>query len=176
MNYDASNALLKALEEPQPYVRFVLTTSSIGKILPTILSRCLSVACDLPSEAEVRSRMGDRADVFLTAPHLASRFTESREGFDQMLEFVQRLGNSPASSALRLADDFRALSGELADEDDGERTSLAESLELLAILVTRNHPERPEWVKLILEAHRRLLGNVNARTLLDGLFVSMLMS
>lgn len=36
----AFNALLKTLEEPPPYVLFILATTEVHKILPTILSRC----------------------------------------------------------------------------------------------------------------------------------------
>ena len=37
---EASNALLKTLEEPPPHVIFILATTEAHKILPTILSRC----------------------------------------------------------------------------------------------------------------------------------------
>lgn len=37
---EALNAFLKNLEEPQENIFFVLTTPSIRKILPTVLSRC----------------------------------------------------------------------------------------------------------------------------------------
>ena len=37
---EASNALLKTLEEPPPHAIFILATTEAHKILPTILSRC----------------------------------------------------------------------------------------------------------------------------------------
>ena len=40
MNLEASNALLKTLEEPTPHTRFILITSHPDKLLPTIFSRC----------------------------------------------------------------------------------------------------------------------------------------
>ena len=36
----AFNALLKTLEEPPPHVIFILATTEVHKLLPTILSRC----------------------------------------------------------------------------------------------------------------------------------------
>ena len=38
---DAFNALLKTLEEPPDYLKFVLATTDPDKMLPTVLSRCL---------------------------------------------------------------------------------------------------------------------------------------
>jgi len=37
---EAANALLKTLEEPPPYVIFILATTEIHRVPPTILSRC----------------------------------------------------------------------------------------------------------------------------------------
>jgi len=37
---EATSALLKIIEEPPPYLTFILCTTDVHKILPTILSRC----------------------------------------------------------------------------------------------------------------------------------------
>jgi len=37
---DGFNALLKTLEEPPPYVKFIFATTHPNKVMPTILSRC----------------------------------------------------------------------------------------------------------------------------------------
>ncbi len=39
-NEEAQNAFLKALEEPQENLTYILTATNIDKILPTIASRC----------------------------------------------------------------------------------------------------------------------------------------
>jgi DNA polymerase III subunit delta' len=43
MNDESQNALLKTLEEPGDFAHFVLVSSSPGRLLPTIVSRCQSV-------------------------------------------------------------------------------------------------------------------------------------
>ena len=40
LTHEAANALLKTLEEPPPYVIFILATTEVHKMIPTILSRC----------------------------------------------------------------------------------------------------------------------------------------
>jgi DNA polymerase-3 subunit gamma/tau len=40
LSTNASNALLKTLEEPPPHVIFVLATTEVHKMLPTLMSRC----------------------------------------------------------------------------------------------------------------------------------------
>ncbi len=40
LSTSASNALLKTLEEPPPHVIFVLATTEVHKVLPTVMSRC----------------------------------------------------------------------------------------------------------------------------------------
>jgi len=54
---EASNALLKTLEEPPPYVIFILATTEVHKVLPTILSRCQRFDFRRISQADVVSKL-----------------------------------------------------------------------------------------------------------------------
>jgi len=54
---EASNALLKTLEEPPPYVIFVLATTEAHKVLPTILSRCQRFDFRRISQADVVAKL-----------------------------------------------------------------------------------------------------------------------
>ena len=40
LSIGAFNALLKIMEEPPPHVKFILATTEVHKVMPTILSRC----------------------------------------------------------------------------------------------------------------------------------------
>lgn len=54
MNEEAQNALLKILEEPRENQIFILTTSRISGILPTVASRCKAVKFNLLSQVEIQ--------------------------------------------------------------------------------------------------------------------------
>lgn len=54
---DAFNALLKTLEEPPEYLKFVLATTDPDKMLPTVLSRCLQFNLRPMSPATVRAHL-----------------------------------------------------------------------------------------------------------------------
>ncbi|MFC1871552.1 DNA polymerase III subunit gamma/tau [Chloroflexota bacterium] len=54
---EASNALLKTLEEPPPQVIFILATTEAHKVLPTILSRCQRFDFRRVSQADVVTKL-----------------------------------------------------------------------------------------------------------------------
>ena len=58
LSKDASNALLKTLEEPPPHVIFILATTEAHKILPTILSRCQHFDFHRLSRTDVVAQLG----------------------------------------------------------------------------------------------------------------------
>jgi DNA polymerase III subunit gamma/tau len=57
LSKDAFNALLKTLEEPPEYLKFVLATTDPEKILPTVLSRCLQFNLRPMAPATVRDHL-----------------------------------------------------------------------------------------------------------------------
>ncbi|MGP8080750.1 MAG: DNA polymerase III subunit gamma/tau [Dehalococcoidales bacterium] len=59
LSSSASNALLKTLEEPPPHVIFILATTEVHKILPTIMSRCQRFDFHRISQTAIMKRMTD---------------------------------------------------------------------------------------------------------------------
>jgi DNA polymerase-3 subunit gamma/tau len=57
LSTSASNALLKTLEEPPPYVIFVLATTEAHKVLPTLQSRCQRFDFRRLSRADIVSKL-----------------------------------------------------------------------------------------------------------------------
>jgi DNA polymerase-3 subunit delta' len=109
MNDEASNALLKTLEEPTPKTVVILTTSKRERLLPTILSRCQAVRFDSLSNEEIRDALvahhsARQEDAELVAVLANGSFTQAldlldvdiRESRDTVVQFVRNaLGNHP---------------------------------------------------------------------------------
>jgi DNA polymerase III subunit delta' len=88
----ALNALLKAIEEPRPGVYFVMITTGLDRLLPTIVSRCLAVRVGRLTRSDIqavvtdemarRSEAGDEttAGVDATRIDLAVRLCEGSAG------------------------------------------------------------------------------------------------
>ncbi|MEK7868018.1 MAG: DNA polymerase III subunit delta', partial [Candidatus Omnitrophota bacterium] len=54
MNEESQNALLKILEEPRENQVFILATSAVSGILPTVVSRCKAVKFNLLSQSQIQ--------------------------------------------------------------------------------------------------------------------------
>ena len=60
MNEESQNALLKILEEPRDNQIFILTTSHVSGLLPTVVSRCKFVKFNLLSQAQIQELLIER--------------------------------------------------------------------------------------------------------------------
>ena len=61
MNRNATNAVLKTLEEPPEKALLILLSSAPGRLLPTIRSRCMSLPLRPVADADLRSWLSERS-------------------------------------------------------------------------------------------------------------------
>ncbi len=132
LSVQAFNALLKTLEEPPPHVKFLFATTEVGKVLPTILSRCQRF--DLkPIPAELiagRLRVIAAADgIKVDEPALAA---------------IARLADGGMRDAQSILDQMMSFcGGEIAEPDVLDVYGLvsgAKIAELAAALAAGDHP------------------------------------
>lgn len=171
ISHGNANSLLKMLEEPPPYGRFILTTNEVGSLPATILSRCLAVACalpDSPTHEEPVWRLSGHA------PHKAQVVAERLAAYLAIDELAAGLDRAPTSSALALAERLHSLADGLSDKDAPARVGNVESLDVFARSVAHHHPNRPDWTASAVEAHRRIRANAAAALTFDALLTSML--
>ncbi len=85
MNQEASNSLLKTLEEPLPDTIILLTTSAKDSLLPTLLSRCQAVQCDLLIEEDIDKALQERDGIESGQSRLAARLSNGSYGLARRL-------------------------------------------------------------------------------------------
>ncbi|MBI2174077.1 MAG: DNA polymerase III subunit delta', partial [Candidatus Omnitrophica bacterium] len=66
---EASNSLLKVLEEPPVHTRFILTTSHFVHCLPTVVSRCQIVFCQPLGQATIAEIVAKEAPLRAAEAH-----------------------------------------------------------------------------------------------------------
>jgi DNA polymerase-3 subunit gamma/tau len=116
---EASNALLKTLEEPPPHVIFILATTEAHKVLPTILSRCQRFDFRRISQAEVVAKLahiGDTEGIHIETEALrliARAATGSLRDAENLLQqlttyYGTDIALSQVQTILGISDDWRA--------------------------------------------------------------------
>jgi DNA polymerase-3 subunit gamma/tau len=137
---DSFNALLKTLEEPPEYLKFVLATTDPEKMLPTVLSRCLQFNLR-PMAPEV------------VAEHLGHVLKAEQVAYDDAsIRLLSRAARGSMRDALSLTDQAIAYAGGALNAD-AVRTMLGS--------VDRGHAER--FVRaLALRDGRAVLTGVDA--------------
>jgi len=111
LSTNASNALLKTLEEPPPQVIFILATTEPHKLLPTILSRCQRFDFRRLSYRDIENKLSSIAgseslEVDPDALHMVARIsTGSLRDAENLLEqlsayYGHKIGKSQVESLL----------------------------------------------------------------------------
>lgn len=131
-NTSSANALLKILEEPPPETTFLLVSHRPGSLLPTIRSRCHSVALRPIADALVADILDEAHPGEDVSHAVALAAGRPRRGFEALL-----VGEGGALSALSgwLADPARppsaahiALADALVADKDGAQAQFARDL------------------------------------------------
>ena len=109
MNEQAANALLKSLEEPPSDTLFILSTSAIQWLLPTIRSRAHLVRFGRVSGGDIAGLLAERTGMEEEA---AARIAASAEGSPGRALLMARDGEAPGREALELLKELRALTSD----------------------------------------------------------------
>ncbi|MBI3903978.1 MAG: DNA polymerase III subunit delta' [Nitrosomonadales bacterium] len=115
MNTNAANALLKTLEEPSGKMLIILVSHKPQQLLPTILSRCLSLVVTMPSVEESTAWLQQQGmqnpGVMLAqagfAPLAAAHLAEEVTAADEYGRFLQEIRQPTKLDALALAEQLQ---------------------------------------------------------------------
>lgn len=98
LSKDAFNALLKTLEEPPPWVKFILATTEADKVLPTVTSRCQRLEFHPISEETIAAQLArivkadgvtaDKAALTAIARLANGGMRDSQSILDQIISFA----------------------------------------------------------------------------------------
>ena len=194
VNEDSANAFLKMLEEPPPETVFILVADHIGRIKPTILSRCGKVFVPTPSREMalewLKARGVADADALLTAsggaPFAALRASTDEDTMQLHRQFLHYLARPTVDDALSTAEAFAKVAPALTvrwmqqwmADCIGMRMAAriryhpAHS-DVIAALVARAHIEALLAMDQHLLAIRRTVDHpLNTRLMLEGLLLA----
>ena len=186
----AFNALLKLIEEPPPHLVFVFCTTELGKMLPTVRSRCQTFMFSRPRLPELTKLLrtvadGEQIDVPDAALALVARsargsFRDAVSTLDQLAAatdgqitvqgVLQLLGAVEEEALFRICDLIvdRDTGGlltfveELADQGQDLARLVTELLEHLRhLLLVQHMGEVPESIPVTDETRERLRSQAN---------------
>jgi len=121
MNTAAANALLKTLEEPPAGVLLILVSHQIGRLLPTVISRCRKVHVGLPETGRALAWLNEagvenHAETLLAeaggAP-LAVLALADPERSSLRAAFLDQLARLPQEDICQLAQSYQSMTGEV---------------------------------------------------------------
>jgi hypothetical protein len=189
---EAANAMLKLLEEPPPGMFFVLTTTDLSRLLPTVQSRAVRLRLERLSDTEVREFLRQQLRPALAEAALEDRValaagsigaalmegderSQARRAAAQLLEAVLAGPGPRLESALRQAPwsargEFTAMLDALAETlGDAARVTLGHAaLRPVPPALARRTDAGPllDAMRHVADAREAAAGNVNPQLLL----------
>lgn len=179
LSTDASNALLKTLEDPHGDALVILLSTSLEAMLPTVRSRCQIIYVPLVSRALISAALVangmNAAEANALAvlsggrPGLALRLasdTEARSAFEQEMNTCRELLASGGSGIYRVAQEL----------GKRERSALSTTLDAWEMVLHEDLTSRPpeKTVRLftrVFEARAAIAQNVSPSLALEHIFI-----
>lgn len=147
------NALLKTLEEPPEYVKFILATTDYHKIPVTILSRCIQLHLKHISQADIK----DQLKMVL--------FKESVEADEQSLDYIAYHAKGSLRDALSLLDQAISFCGGKLEQSQVKQMLGIVDSEEIYILIDAIINDTPD--KILPAVKNLTLSEDNAEAVLD---------
>lgn len=154
----AFNALLKTIEEPPPNLVFVLATTDIHKVLPTVISRCQRFdfqRIPFPAMVDHLTRIASEEAVSVERAGLEAIAKRADGGLRDALSLLDQV-ISAGSASISASDVFNSLGLMSADALIGLGNALAdgqpaEAISLIQALLARGYDHYAvlrEWMEL----------------------------
>ena len=99
MNEEASNMLLKTIEEPGNKTVFILLTDDIRRLLPTIVSRCQIINYDLTKRKNNILKNSEFESLFSELMRSAFRSNKSGRSLAELVNWSRRIGKMDKQDA-----------------------------------------------------------------------------
>jgi DNA polymerase-3 subunit gamma/tau len=160
---EASNALLKTLEEPPPHVVFILATTETNKILPTILSRCQRFDFHRLSLNDVVTKMahickGEGIEIGTESIKLIARSaTGSMRDAENLLQqmmthYGKKIELAQAQALLGISGDRRSheLAGHIINKDITAGIGTINNVNNDGLDLSQFHHELMEYLRMLL--------------------------
>ncbi|CAL4323537.1 DNA polymerase III subunit gamma/tau [Buchnera aphidicola] len=142
------NALLKTLEEPPKYIKFIFVTTEINKLPNTIISRCIYFHFNKPELKEIEK-------------YLSNILNQERINFDQSaIKMISEESNGSIRDALNLTEQL------ISYGNKNIETSIVleifgilnktKTLEIIIYILTKNHIKLMNILKIIYQKNIKI--------------------
>lgn len=173
MTKEASNCLLKTLEEPQEYVTIILTTSNESKLLNTIKSRCIKIIFDEIPLNELNKYIKDKYGNINTetiskmSQGSIGKAIEIKEHEEEYIKLNNIIDNLYTKDIIDVLNSSEVLYK--------SKENINKLLDYMIVLIYNGTKEinKINSIKHIEEAKKRLNANSNYDMCIDNLLISM---
>jgi DNA polymerase-3 subunit delta' len=170
MTPQAANAFLKTLEEPPSGVTIILATESLEKLLPTIRSRCTSLACPNVTDSDIRQWISEKTGTPYEGliSHAMISYIEKTGHFPHDIVTLETIQGYTTSDKLQLAEN-------LAKDKFLAKLAMQQWLEeCVAAATTTVSPTQANQTAQILLTHiKNSHYNLNTRLQLEALLFGL---